>query len=235
MKRFFSSILVLLSVSSSFAAGLTIYTEDSPPFQFTKDGKITGVASDVFSAMMAKSGVEHTHEMVPWKRAYEGAKDIANTCVYSTTETESRMPLFKWVGPIVSNDWVVMATNESAVKATKLEDLKGLTIGGYNGDAVAEFLKKEGYKVDEAANDQQNVKKLAGGRIDVWATSDVVGPYLAKVEGVSNLKKLFTFKSTVMSLACNKSVSDEIIGKLKAALKAIEADGTIAKIKANYK
>lgn len=234
MKKFFY-VAALFCLQNTFAQSLTIYTEDSPPFQYMKGGKITGVASDILTALVEKSGIAMTHEMVPWKRAYEGALNTNNTCVYSTTETTERMPLFKWVGPIVSNNWVVMVKNDSPINGTKLEDLKSVTLGGYSGDAIAEYLKKNGYKVDEAANDTQNVKKLQGGRIDAWATSNVVGPYLAKEEGVKDLKTLFSFKETVMSLACNKGVSDEVVGKLKKALADITADGTVDKIKNQYK
>lgn len=230
------SFSVLLSFSTpALSQELTILTEDSPPFQYQENGKIIGIASDIVAAVFAKAALPYKHEMIPWQRAYSKAKDEANTCVYSTTLTDERKPLFKWVSPLVSNDWVIMVPSDSKITATNLNELKGTTIGGYIGDAVADYLKKEGHKVDEAANDTQNAKKLATKRIEAWATSSVVGPFLAKKDGITNIKHLFTFRQTTMGIACNKNVSDDIISKLSKALEALRADGTISKIEAKYK
>lgn len=229
-------ICALFSLSlNTFSQDITILTEDSPPFQYQENGKIIGIASDIVVALMNRAKVGHKHEMIPWQRAYNRAKDENNTCVYSTTVTDERMPLFKWVGPIVNNDWVIMVPSDSPINAKSLNEMKNITIGGYIGDALADYLVKEGYKVDQAANDTQNAKKLSAKRIDAWATSSVVGPYLAKHSGITNIKELFTFKKTEMSLACNKGISDEIVGKLSKTLAEMQADGTIDKIKSKYK
>lgn len=231
------NFLVLIFSLSSFALAqdLTIYTEDSPPFQYSEGGKIKGIASDIISEVMKRSKVSFVHEMIPWSRAYSDAKSKNNTCVYSTTVTEDRKPLFKWVGPLVSNDWVIFLRNDSSLNPKSLSDLKGMTIGGYLDDAVANFLKKKGHTVDEATNDGMNPKKLMAKRVDAWATSSVVGPYLAKTNGVKGIKKVLTFKKTVMSLACNKGISDDVINKLSKALEEVRSDGTMDKIRGNYK
>lgn len=234
LKTLLLSCALLLPVVSH--ADLTILTEDSPPFQYKNaKGEIVGMAADIVKEMMKRSGVPmKKHDLVPWQRAYAAGKDEANTCVYATTELPERMPLFKWVTPVINNDWVLLVPADSKLTATKLEDLKGKTFGGYLGDAVAAHLKKEGYKVDEASSDDLNVQKLTSGRFDVWATSGVVGPYLAKQKGVTNLKQLLAFKKTTMSLACNKGISDDIIKKLNDTLAAMHADGTVDKIIKSY-
>ncbi|MDD0852040.1 transporter substrate-binding domain-containing protein [Halobacteriovorax sp. GB3] len=235
MKMMFKLLCILPLLTNSFAAELKIFTEDSAPFQYKENDKIKGMASDIVVELMKRADVKYTHEMAPWSRAFNTAKENVNNCVYSTTETEERMPHFKWIGPLVSNDWVIMVRNDSDIKATDLSQIKGKPIGGYIGDALAEYLKSNGHTVDEAANDTQNAKKLSFGRIDIWATSSAVGPYLAKMNNITNLKELFTIKKTVMSIACHKDTDGATVKKLQDTLKKMIDDGTVEKIKSNYK
>lgn len=232
---FFSLACFISFITTSYANQLKIFTEDSAPFQYEEDGKIKGMASDIVIELMKRSNVTYSHEIAPWSRAFNSAKENINNCVYSTTETEERMPHFKWIGPLVYNDWVVMVRKDSSIQATELNQLKDKVIGGYIGDALTNFLKSKGYKVDEAANDTQNAKKLSYDRIDVWATSSSVGPYLAKINNITNVKQLFTIKKTVMSIACHKDTDDAIVKKLQDTLKQMIDDGTVEKLKANYK
>ncbi|MFO5695713.1 hypothetical protein ACLBP9_31640, partial [Klebsiella pneumoniae] len=61
-------------------------------------------------------------------------------------------------------------------------------LGAYKNDRVSQHLDAQVIPVINALRDQENVKKLIGGQIDLWATTDPVGRYLAKQEGVSGLQ-----------------------------------------------
>jgi polar amino acid transport system substrate-binding protein len=171
--------------------------------------------------------------MLPWERAYDMAQKDANTCVYATTRTPPREALFKWVGPLVSNKWVLYAKND-AKPVAKIEEVKTAKIGGYRGDAIATFLKDAGYKVEETTNDAQNPEKLAAGRLDYWATSEAVGGNLVKQKGITGIKPILTFKEAQMYLACGKGVADGTIKQLNDALGTMNKDGTLEKITKKY-
>lgn len=226
-------IASLLAVISFPALALTFTTEDTPPYNFQKGGAITGSATDILNEMMKRTGIKAGISVYPWERAYKMGLEDKDTCVYSTTRTEPREKLFKWVGPLTDNNWVMFAKADSKISAKSLADVKQYKIGGYQGDALSVYLKGEGYKVDEAMHDEQNVKKLEAGRIEVWGSSSRGGPWLAKQAGVK-IKPLFTFKETQMYLACNKSVSDDQIARMNDAIKAMRADGSTDKIFKKY-
>lgn len=225
----------LLGCQALAAAPITITTEDYPPYNYTADGKITGLSTEIVQEVMKRAGLEYKIENLPWKRAYGMALEQADTCVYSTTMTDERKPLFKWVGPLATNDWTFFAMEDTSIALTSLEDAKAYNIGGYQGDALADFLQKQGFKVETAPQDAINPKKLAGKRIDLWATGSSLGPYLAKQEGVSGLKPLLSFNSAILSLACNKGMEDEVLAKMQGALDAMKADGGIEAIAARYR
>lgn len=221
MNRFCAAFVATLVAQPALAADIRLVTEEYPPFNMTYNGKITGLATELVEATFQKAGISYSLELLPWARAYSMAETTPGTCVYSTTETPERKDKFLWVGPLVSNDWVLMGRAEGGPSVSKLEDAKSHTIGGYNGDAIAVFLEQQGYKVELSPRDDLNPAKLANGRIDFWATGSESGPYLAQQMGVKGLKTVTSFKSTVMSLACNKGTDPAIIAKLRTSLDAV--------------
>ncbi len=82
--------------------------------------------------------------------------------------------------------------------------------------------------------DQDNAKKLVAGQIDLWATGDPAGRYLAKQEGISGLKTVLRFNSAELYLALNKDVSDEVVAKLQAALDQMRQEGLVEEIMGRY-
>lgn len=221
MNRFCAAVIVAFAAQPALAADIRLVTEEYPPFNMTYNGKITGLATELVEATFQKAGISYSLEMLPWARAYSMAETTPGTCVYSTTETPERKDKFLWIGPLVSNDWVLMGRAEGGPAVSKLEEAKAHTIGGYNGDAIAMFLEQQGYKVELSPRDDLNPAKLANGRIDFWATGSESGPYLAQQMGVKGLKTVASFKSTVMSLACNKGSDPAVIAKLRASLDAV--------------
>jgi polar amino acid transport system substrate-binding protein len=220
-------ILAILSLISSQAWALTLTTEDYPPLNFSTDGgkTVTGSSTDVLNEVVKRTGMKATIAIYPWQRAYKMAQDDKDTCVYSTTRTEAREKLFKWVGPLAPSTWTLYAKADSPITAKTLDDVKKYTIGGYQGDAKAIFLKEKGFKVDEAVNEEQNVKKLDAGRIDLWASTSGAGPWFAKTLGVK-IKPVVAFQDVQMYAACNLAMPDADIAKMNDAIKAMKADGT---------
>ena len=78
-----------------------------------------------------------------------------------------------------------------------------------------------------ALRDQENVKKLTGGQIDLWATTDPVGRYLAKQEGVSGLQTVLRFNEAKLYLALNKDTPDEVVERLQKALEQMRQEGFV--------
>lgn len=228
--------LGLIASLQSHAAPLDVLTEDYPPFNMQNDsGKIVGLSTEIVEELFKRAGVEYKLTLMPWKRAYEQTLSTPNTALFSTTRTPEREALFKWVGPLVSNNWVFFAKGDSTITLDSLEAAKQYSVGGYNGDAVADYLAAQGFsKLQLAANDRANAKKLDAGRIDLWASGQYLGPYLANLEKTGLPKAIFTFKETEMSLAFHKDTPDDLIQKLNSALESMRQEGVLDQIKAKY-
>lgn len=227
-------IIVACMPSVASAAGLVLLTEEYPPFNMQENGKITGLSTDVVQEMMKRAKVPVTIEVLPWIRAFNRTVIEADTCVYSTTRTESREHQFKWIGPLVENPWVLYSRSDSKHTLYGLDELRPYKVGGYSGDAVSQYLIDRGFDVDLASTDLQNMRKLAAGRIDYWATGKYLGAWLVSHEKVNNLKVVLTFNTTFMYLACHVAMPDARVHDLNEILRGMQKDGTLARITARY-
>ena len=233
---------LLLSLSLCFAGSISaqsfqLNTENYPPFNMENEkGEIIGISTEIVEALFKRANVTYKLSLLPWQRAYKEALEIEGYAVFSTTRTPEREPLFKWVGPIIENNWVFLKRSKNRhINIKDLDAAKRYRIGGYHGDAIALFLEKKGFSLDYVAKDYLNVRKLDRDRIDLWATGHLLGPYYAKENDVEDLEVALVFKETIMSIAFNSSTSDAIIDKLNAELRKMEEEGVLERIKAKYR
>lgn len=230
--------LVLLMCFEVCAQTLTITTEEYPPFNMVdlKTGMVVGVATEKVQELMKRAEQSYTITSFPWSRAFQMGQKLPNTCVFSTTRTPERENLFKWVGPLVNNRWVVFARTGDTRNPKVLEDLRPFILGGYRADAVAEYLQNKGFKVEMANNDSDNPRKLLAGRFDFWPTGELSGWAILKNQGLQDqFVQIFPFHQTELYLACHKELAQERIDRFNQILKEMERDGTVLAIEKKYK
>ncbi|WP_018864487.1 MULTISPECIES: substrate-binding periplasmic protein [Thioalkalivibrio] len=221
----------MLAAASAQAGTLNLTTESYPPFNFeTPDGELDGISVRVMHQLLEETGIEAEIRLLPWSRAYAEARSNPDTCVFSTTRTPEREDLFEWVGPLVDNQWHAFALGSSDVQVQSLDDLHDYRVGGYRDDAVALYVESHGIEVDTAPNDRLNARKLAADRIDVWVSGEHLAPWYARLEGIGELRSLFAFNDTVMSLACHPDTDRDRLDRLQATLDAMREDGRYAAI-----
>lgn len=221
---------------------IELLTENFPPYNMAVDGKnfardenIHGIATDIIREMFKRAGVDYSLTLrFPWERIYKMALENPGYGVFVTARLPEREELFKWVGPIGPDDWVLLARGDSSIEVSSLDDARQYRIGAYKGDAIGEHLLAHGLEPSLALRDQANVEKLQNGSIDLWATGDPAGRFLAKQEGITGFKRVLRFDSAELYLALNKQTSDETLSKLQDALEQMRADGTIETINARY-
>ncbi len=247
MKRLIAVGLLMVLAASARAAlpddyKMVLLTENFPPFNMAADGKnyaadrnISGINAEIVREMFKRAEISYSLTLrFPWERIYNQVLEQPSQGLFSTTFTPEREPLFKWVGPLASTGWVLLAKPDSDMRLTSLEQAKQYRVGAYKNDAVSQHLESKGFEPVNSLRDQENVSKLLRGQIDLWATTDPVGPYLAKQEGVSGLKTVLRFNDAQLFLALNKQTPDEVVSKLQKALNEMKSDGAIDAILRRY-
>lgn len=240
----FALMLGALSAQAELPADykVVLLTENFPPFNmsiddknFARDDGIDGISAEIVREMFKRAGIGYSLSLrFPWDRLYKLTLDKPNYGLFSTTFTPERQPLFKWVGPLAKTGWVLLAAPGSNLSVKTLKEAGQYRIGAYKNDAVSQHLEGQGLKPVNALRDQENIKKLIGGSIDLWATTDPVGRYLAKQEGVSGLTTVLRFNDAELYLALNKDTPDEVVQRLQKALDELRAEGFVDEMTRSY-
>lgn len=225
MKRLL--ILALLGLSSfapAKAAGVSLLTEEYPPFSYREGKEIKGASIEQVEKVMTAAGVDYKIEMVPWTRAYALAQTTPMTCVFTTAHNAQRDALFKWVEPLLVDRNILIAKAGSGVSAKTLEDAKRYTVGTHRGDYTEALLKDHGFtKIDLATDFNASLRKLLNGRIDMMPISE---PYFEKLKAEQPLEKVALLAAQPMGIACEKSFPADLLAKMQDALNKLIADGT---------
>ena len=239
-------LLALLFVSLSASTDIKMYTEHYPPYNMkAKDGSLQGSSVEVLGAMLKKMHSKQTIQDVKlrnWSKSYTIAQKKKNAMVFSTTRTDSREKLFKWVGPIATATVGVIALKSKHIKINKVSDFNNYKIGAVLKDIGELLLLDTGVdksiiqhvKGQDAINLSFN--KMKKDRIDMFAYNTDVAFANAKMQGfdVSRYEVIYTLKVGYQYFAFNKNTDDKIIKKWQNALDAIKKDGTYDRIHSKY-
>ncbi|WP_248745395.1 ABC transporter substrate-binding protein [Pseudomonas sp. MWU12-2037] len=248
-KRFFLVLFCLIGLLSGTVEaadtaddGIVLLTENFPPYNMAKNGKnfakdenIEGIAADIVRETFKRAGISYSLTLrFPWERIYKLALENPGYGVFVMARLPERERLFKWVGPIGPDDWVLLGKTDSPIALSGLEQAHRYRIGAYKGDAIAQYLAQHGFNPVLALRDQDNARKLVDGQIDLWASGDPAGRYLARQEGIAGLKTVLRFNSASLYLALNKEVPDAVVAKLQSALDQLRREGAVDQAFAHY-
>ncbi|KKA06796.1 amino acid ABC transporter substrate-binding protein [Pseudomonas ogarae] len=239
---FAGATLLLAGTVRAADISLVLLTENFPPYNMAKNGKnfaqdenIHGIAVDIVREIFKRADISYSLTLrFPWERIYKLALENPGYGVFVMARLPEREKLFKWVGPIGPDDWIMLAKTDSKIALGSLEQARQYKIGAYKGDAIAETLAKQGLNPIVVLRDQDNARKLVNGQIDLWATGDPAGRYLARQEGVNDLKTVLRFNSAELYLALNKDVPDDVVARLQKALDELRKEGQVDAIMARY-
>ncbi len=240
------NLLLFCLVSGSVAAesvdDIVFMTEEYPPYNFEEDNKLQGIAVDTLALMLQRAGSKQAREdikLLPWARGYKRVLSEPNTCLFSTTRTEERENLFKWVGPIAPEAVALIAKKERNIKIDSVDDFEKHKMGTIRGDVAELYLINAGISVDDmerVAETILNIKKLNRGRIDLWAYDENVAMWELKANGFNpaDYESVYVLGRKEQYFACHIGTSESVTQKLQAVLDSLKADGEYEKILDRY-
>jgi len=233
MKILKITLISLLIANSLFA--LTLMTEDYPPYNYSdRYGKPAGISVDIVKTIIKKTGDIDNITILPWARSYKYIQERKGQVLFVMTRTPQREKMFKWVGPVATNKWVLFTNSSSNISLNSLEEAKNskYTIGTYKDDACEVFLKNKGFSnLDSQNDDNLNVKKLMKNRINLWIVGEYQGILKAKrIDKGFKLKKVLDVETTELYIAFSRDISDEIVKRWQKELDLMKKDGRYQKI-----
>lgn len=228
--------LLCLCLSHAQAAALTLYLGDNPPFNSFVANQPEGLAVDVVAEMLRRSQISAEHKNFPWVRALSMVQMTANHCAYTVGRIPEREAKFHWLGPIATVQGTLFGLRERQLQIRSLDDARKYRIGDLRQGANAIFLESKGFVIDYANTEDQNLRKLLAGHIDLYP-----GTLFSAREIVQRLKidpqrvqALYVFNQIDLYLACNLQTPTATLAKLTTAFESMRADKTLQKINAQY-
>jgi len=221
---------------------ITFLTEEYPPYNYTENGQLKGIAVDCLEWILRDLNTAITRDhfrSVPWTGGYQRVQNHPGTALFAMVRTPERESLFRWVGPIVKSTTSLIARRDSHIQIHTPEDVSGYTIGVVTNDIGEQRTKKILTKgaLDAVTDPRLNARKLAHHRIDLWAYEFEVAQLVLQQEGFdpSLFEIVYTFTNNEEAyFAFHKDTSQQLIDQLQASLDKLRASDDYKKIIDRY-
>lgn len=240
--------LVLLGLggaSGVMAEGpVRILTEEFPPYNYSAQGKITGLATEVVEAVLKEMGLQADIQSMPWARAYETARSTPGVLIYSIGRTPERDRYFKWVGVIAPTVYYLYGQPGRVYRVDTLDAAKKYQIGTVNEDVGEQFLVGRGFvkgqNLQSSVKYEHTYQKLKAGRVDLWIMSELTASYLARQAGddprqtLAKVYRIPELSSEGYYLAFGAHTPDATVEKYRKALETVRSNGTYDRLQRKW-
>ncbi len=229
------------------ASGEVILTSgDWPPYVF-ETGNDKGPMADIVMAAFKEVGVTPKIVFYPWKRAEDEVRQGKAFAAFPYAITDERKKEFDFSDPM----YVVKAKffynkkyHPDDISFEELEDLRDYKIGGMLGSWYEPYFKEAGLQAEYVNGMDQNIQKLALGRIDLTVDEENTTWFLIRklypdeADQFATLEKPLEQPGLVneLSLLVSRSYpnSAELLKQFNTGLAAIRANGTFKQILEKY-
>ena len=243
---FVRALILLLFSSYSFSneQALIVYTEEFPPYNFSIEGRVTGINIELVRIACKEAKIECVFQILPWKRAMRYALAGPNTAIVSTARTAEREDKFKWVGPFKSGqNCIYKLASRTDIDIPTLDSAKNYVMGASKDSAYAEVLAKLGFVEGQNLNlyegKYSKMKPFAAQRIDIIISSagGVQDNFKHGGLTLSDLAPVAMIDSTLLPgnyLAVHPAISDEVVQRLQAALQSMNVSGLADEVELGF-
>lgn len=231
--------LVLLTVQPASAQQVLKVgsTPTGVPFTFldTKSNTIQGVMVDLITEVGKDAGFTVQVEPMQFSTlisALTSSKiDIISAAMFITA---SRKEVIDFSEPIYTYGEGLIVPKSDTKDYTKLEDLKGQTVGAQVGTAFVDALKKTGLFSEVKVYDTipDILRDVNAGRLKAGFADYPILAYNLKQGGFAEVRVVESYKPTVVgSVGIGVRKSDrELLAKINTSLAKLKANGTVNKI-----
>lgn len=239
MKRlvlFVTLIISSLIQAPAHAQDVAVAIGDYAPYIDKSLGN-KGFLSEIVVKAFKNEGLNAVLEFKPWKRI-EATEIAENQRVsFGWIHTKQRSARWLYSDVIMNTTTVFITAKAKGFKWNTLADLKPFKIGvsrGYSYGNEFDAMRSQ-FKIQEAASDEQNIKKLVNGRIDIFPIDPFVGAKIIRdklsKEDAANLKmvKEPNLGEDGMHAVCSKkyTLCEGLLKKFNAGLSKMQKDGSL--------
>lgn len=222
------------------ALTLQAYTEEWPPYNYSEQGELKGISTDILRALCAEAQIGCTLDSVPWARAYAAALKFPNTLVYTTVRRPSRERDFIWIGPFLPRTTWVWGRPGSQQQIRERSDLAQHRFGIVRGEAAAQDLLAAGVPLSGLVADASNaaiLRQLRLGWIDAMVDTELGMAWNLRQAGMASgdaVKLLRLSDEGGYYFALNRASDPILAERLQGALELLRARGQLDELLRAY-
>ncbi|MDO8701226.1 MAG: transporter substrate-binding domain-containing protein [Undibacterium sp.] len=219
------------------AESIKLVIQEFAPLTHTsaKANVVEGVLTEKIQEIMKRAGETTSIRSTSLARALLATQTEENTCMIGLRRTPERESSFNWIGPLITDDWVLYGKKDNLRKLKNFEEAKPYRIGSYKNAATGLQLTEQGYKIEFASEDEDNPRLLLNDRIDYWIVSELHGMYIAQQQGHGkDISHAVRYKNIELYMLCHNAMDRQRVAKFNKLNKEIETDGTMEKILHKY-
>ncbi len=212
----------------------------TPPFSFQDDyGNMQGIDIDAIRAIGETQGFKVEFYKEPWVELFDsvesGSRDMALAGISYKPERDAKYGLSD---SYFFNPSALMYKNTN-LNIQKLEDIKGLKVGGMEGGkSIGQVIEVGGYS--ELVSDQTPFllfEQLVQGKVDVIANDSIIWRYIAK--GHPDSKVTIVPYETESDPAAQQVIlmakgNTKLINNINEGITKLKAKGTFEEIEARW-
>jgi polar amino acid transport system substrate-binding protein len=199
-----------------------------------------GFLSEIVVKAFKKEGLNAILEFKPWKRIEATEIEENQRVSFGWIKTHERSKRWLYSDVIMNTTTVFITPKAKGFKWSTLDDLKPFRIGvsrGYSYGNEFDAMRAQ-FKIQEAASDEQNIKKLVNGRIDIFPIDPYVGARIIrdKLSSEEAAKLVMVSEPNLgedgMFAVCSKKYSscESLLNKFNAGLAKMKSEGTLQSI-----
>ncbi|CAM3867889.1 polar amino acid transport system substrate-binding protein [Ectopseudomonas alcaliphila] len=237
-----AALLCLLFGALARAETYQLVTEEWAPYNYSEDGRITGMATDVVRAIMALTGDDFEIRLRPSMRATRTLRTQPRTIMFSMFRTPERELLYKWVGPIAEESIYPYQLATAVQPINTLEQLlHAPRITTRHAGLVPTMLQSLGFNnLDKSATESpQLYRMLLAGRTEIIiGDTDAGVAYYSRQLGIApgTLRRIpIELYRSSLYIAFSLDSDDALVATWAAALEQLRTTGELERMQSRYR
>lgn len=236
-----AALLCLLFGVFARAGSYQIVTEEWAPYNYSDNGRITGMSTEVVQAIMALTGDDIAIRLQPSMRSTRELQMQPRTIMFSVFRTPEREPLYKWVGPIEEGSIYPYQLAAAEPINTLEQLLHAPRITTRHAGLMPGMLQSLGFRnLDKSATESQQLYRmlLAGRTAIIIGDTDAGVAYHSNQLGIApgTLRRIpiELYRSSLYIVFSHDS-DDEMVAAWSRALEQLRETGELQRIQQRYR
>ncbi len=162
---------------------------DYPPYDFYKDGKVSGFSAEYLEKLALMVGFKIEWKTMPWGEAIEAFKNKKLDLLHALSMTQERKEFMNFTNFYYTNQTGIF-TRKNETTINEIDDIKSKTVALPEGYSDIELLKKRfsTTKILETKTPQDALQAVSKGMADATLLDIGLANYLIAAQDITNLK-----------------------------------------------